>query len=123
MISQDNQVELEPVMEKAGNAADSVRSVWSNDLNSQKEFYDDQRRKATGRKMNRWSMITRRTALAVFTRSPAVYEALKSIRILQLPSIRSLKHFTCANQDKPVWCEEHMHFQLSKYENLKYVMV
>ena len=32
-------------------------------------------------------------ALAVFTRSPAAYEALKSFKLLQLPSVRTLKYY------------------------------
>lgn len=36
-------------------------------------------------------------ALAVYTRSPAAYEALRNLQILQLPSVTSLKQFTSAN--------------------------
>ena len=36
-------------------------------------------------------------ALAVFTRSPAAYEALKSFKLLQLPSVRTLKYYIDAN--------------------------
>lgn len=50
-----------------------------------------------GKTGNRWSAITYRIALAVFTRSPAAYDALKSYGILQLPSVSSLKQFTSAN--------------------------
>lgn len=46
-------------------------------------------------------MITYRLALAVFIRSPAAYEALKSFRILQLPSRQSLQKFTRAELDGP----------------------
>ena len=51
----------------------------------------------TGKTSNRWSAITYRIALAVFTRSPAAYEALKSYGILQLPSLSAIKQFTSAN--------------------------
>ena len=36
-------------------------------------------------------------ALAVFTRSPAAYDALKSFKLVQLPSRRTLKHYIDAN--------------------------
>ena len=36
-------------------------------------------------------------ALAVFTRSPSAYEALKSFKLLQLPSVRTLKYYIDAN--------------------------
>ena len=36
-------------------------------------------------------------ALAVYTRSPAAYEALRNFRLVQLPSVRFLKYFIDAN--------------------------
>lgn len=36
-------------------------------------------------------------ALAVFTRSPAAYEALKRFKLLQLLSVRTLKYYIDAN--------------------------
>lgn len=51
----------------------------------------------TGKSGNRWSAITYRIALAVFTRSPAAYDALKSYGVLQLPSLSAIKQFTSAN--------------------------
>ena len=45
-------------------------------------------------------------ALAIFTRSPAAFEALRSLKILQLPSRSSLESFTSANTQRPgVSCE------------------
>ena len=40
-------------------------------------------------------------ALAVYTRSPAAYTALKGFDILKLPSVSSLKYFTGANIEDP----------------------
>ena len=40
-------------------------------------------------------------ALAIFTRSPAAFEALRSLKILQLPSRSSLESFTSANTQRP----------------------
>lgn len=36
-------------------------------------------------------------ALAVYTRSPAVYEALWDFKLLQLPLVRTLKYYIDAN--------------------------
>uniref|UniRef100_A0A1X7VBN4 Uncharacterized protein n=1 Tax=Amphimedon queenslandica TaxID=400682 RepID=A0A1X7VBN4_AMPQE len=41
--------------------------------------------KRSGSRGNKWSMVTIRMALAVCVRSPAAYEALKSVGVLQLP--------------------------------------
>ena len=51
----------------------------------------------------------------VFTRSPAAYEPLKSFKLVQLPSIRTLKHFIDANLEEAGEClkrleEERKHF-------------
>lgn len=54
-----------------------------------------------GKTGNRWSALTYRIALAIFTRSPAAYEALKSYEVLKLPSVASLKQFTSANKQSP----------------------
>lgn len=51
----------------------------------------------TGNRTNWWNLITYRLALAVYVRSPAVYEELKSFGVLQLPSKRSLQYFPSAN--------------------------
>jgi hypothetical protein len=37
------------------------------------------------------------SALAVYSRSPAAYEALKSFKLVQLPSVRTLKYYVDAN--------------------------
>ena len=70
----------------------------------------------TGHRGNRWSTITIRIgtayeskyinalyfiALAIFVRSPAAYEALKSFNILQLPSKSTLQSYTGAFLHSP----------------------
>ena len=50
----------------------------------------------TGKRSNRWSAVTIRLALAVYCRSPAAYDALKSFGILQLPSRSTLQAYTGA---------------------------
>ena len=42
-------------------------------------------------------MIEKDNTGAVFSRSPAAYEAPKSFKLLQLPSVRTLKHYIDAN--------------------------
>ncbi len=49
------------------------------------------------------------TALAVYTRSPAAYAALKSFHILQLPSVSTLKAFTGNNIENPGEVEKRLH--------------
>ena len=49
-----------------------------------------------GKRSNRWSAVTIRLALAVYCCSPAVYGALKSFELLQLPSRSTLQAFTGA---------------------------
>eukprot|EP00117_Sycon_ciliatum_P043111 scpid85308/ scgid31258/ len=95
---------------------DAVRDAWKQDVVSKQTFNHDQLTNTTGDRGNRWSMLTYRMALAVFTRSRSAYEALKSFKILQLPSIRSLQHFTCAHNDKPGWCEDSILSQRKRYE-------
>ena len=86
----------------------------------------------TGSKGNRWSAITVRmgeslivlynhnniipilsityffVALAVYTRSPAAYESLRSFKLLQLPSIRTLQHYLSANREDPGECMDRL---------------
>lgn len=52
-----------------------------------------------GKRNNRWSAVIIRLALAVYCRSPAAYEALKSLGVLQLPSRSTLQAYTGAFLD------------------------
>ena len=58
-------------------------------------------------------------ALAIFTRSPAAYEALKSYQILKLPSVASLKHFTSANNQPTGLNLPHLHDAKQAYAAYK----
>lgn len=73
----------------------------------------------TGNQGNRWNLITYRLALAVYTRSPAAYAALKSFNILQLPSKRSLQEFVGANCDPPGVNEKKIAEQRNLYDAVK----
>ncbi len=92
----------------------------------------------TGNKGNRWSAITVRmgmyytsvvldysmydkkmVALAVYTRSPASYEGLKSFNLLQLPSVRTLKHYIDANLEVAGECMERLEKERKEYLLLK----
>ena len=70
---------------------DLLKEIWEKDTSDRNDFYLDQKKNITGKKSNMWSAITFRIALAIYSRSPAAYEALKSFNILQLPAVSSLK--------------------------------
>lgn len=106
-------------MEEAGEHVEDIRAQWSNDVSGRDTFFADQQRNRSGEKGNRWSMVTYRLALAVFTRSPAAYESLKSFNILQLPSVRSLRQYTGGQFDEPGYCEEAIQEQFEKYERFQ----
>lgn len=90
-----------------------------------------------GQTSNKWSSITYRigkqsqyifcvvcntllyVALAVYTRSPAAYSALKSFEILQLPSVSSLKYFTGANIEDPGEAQDCLMLCREQYEKHK----
>ena len=54
-------------------------------------------------------------ALAVYTRSPTAYEALKGFGILQLPSVSSLKTFTSFIVESADVSEKHLAFARKQY--------
>ena len=54
-------------------------------------------------------------ALAVYSRSPAAFEAIKHLGILQLPSSSSLQAFMSSHQQDPGANEEHMELQSTLY--------
>ena len=64
-------------------------------------------------------MVTYRLALAVYSRSPAAYEALKSFNILQLPCRASLQAFFSANRTAPGVDEDKIAEQRCLYEAFK----
>ena len=55
-------------------------------------------------------------ALAVYSRSPAAFEAIKHLGFLQLPSSSSLQAFMSSHQHDPGANEEHMELQNYLYE-------
>lgn len=118
-IDRDYREELDNVISGLDdeNARQDLHGVWERDVTSRAVFLRDQAKNTSGSNGNRWSMLTYRMALAVFTRSRSAYEALRSFGILQLPSIRSLQHFTGAYNEKPGWCEESMLSQYQRYQH------
>ena len=54
-------------------------------------------------------------ALAVFTRSPAAYDALKSFKLLQLPSRRTLKDYIDAYLEGGGECLERLEEERKQY--------
>eukprot|EP00117_Sycon_ciliatum_P049175 scpid67563/ scgid34906/ len=96
--------------------SDLIHDAWKEDVAVIDAVKKDQSKNKTGLRGNRWSMVTYRLALAVKCRSTAAYKALKDLGVLQLPSLRSLNHFTSARIDKPGWCEEGIHYQQQRYQ-------
>ena len=91
----------EAEQEKGQETQALLKEIWEKDTLDRTAFYHDHAKNITGRKSNKWSTITYRIALAVHSRSPAAYEALKSFKILQLPSTSSLKSFKGARLHQP----------------------
>ncbi len=92
----------------------------------------------TSNRGNRWSQLTIRigecnvlefiftyihyfyycAALAVFTRSPCAYEALRSFKLLQLPCVRTLKHYIDANMENPGDSADRLRLSRKQYLSL-----
>ena len=95
-INEKYQSELEKILFEADGKSGTetkelMKEIWNKDTTDRQDFYHDQMKNITGKKGNKWSTVTYRITLAVCSRSPAAYEALKSFKILQLPSISSLQ--------------------------------
>ncbi|XP_014681583.1 PREDICTED: uncharacterized protein LOC106821341 [Priapulus caudatus] len=125
VINQNHHEELENIYREAEASAgklvaDSLRKTWDAD-SSRKEFLFDQAQNITGRKTNVWSMTTYRMALAIYVRSPAAYNAIKDLGVMQLPSESSLKDFTGAKLFAPgaaAW-ENHVLQEAERYWQIK----
>ena len=63
-------------------------------------------------------MITFRMALAIYTRSPSAYEALRGFGILQLPGISTLKMFTSFNLENAGINEERLAYARKQYDQM-----
>ena len=63
-------------------------------------------------------MITFRMALAIYTRSPSAYEALRGFGILQLPGISTLKTFTSFNLENAGINEERLAHARKQYDEM-----
>ena len=105
-INGNLEVELEKIWSEAEQTKgkecrDLLEEIWRHDTMDRQAFYSDQSKNVSGHKGNTWSTITYRLALAIYSRSPSAYEALKSFKILQLPSSSSLKSFRAPCLHKP----------------------
>ena len=107
-----------------------LRRVWQRDVNNRKikdiqDFRSDQRSNKLGFRGNRWSAITLRLAMAVYSRSPAAHQALcKFGEILHLPSMSTIKDKMREHVHQPGINHEYMLAQQKRYsdfcdENLK----
>ena len=98
IINSKYQDQLENIWQEstASSSADTtsvLRNIWEQDSKDRQQFFHVQSKNVTSSKGNTWSTVTYRIALAVYIRSPAAYEALRSFKILQLPSVTTLKTF------------------------------
>lgn len=57
-------------------------------------------------------------ALAVYTRSPAAYEALRSFKLLQLPCVRTLKYYSDFNLEEAGEVEKRLIEKKGQYDRL-----
>ena len=71
----------------------------------------------TGRTSNKWSNVTLRVAMAIFSRSPAAYRALKALRVLQLPCDRTLRHYMQRHSSHPGINEDLLHQAALRYSD------
>jgi hypothetical protein len=83
-----------------------LRQAWQRDAGKKHKenvaaFNEDQRKGSTSFKGNRWSAVTYRMALAVYSRSPAAYKALCQFDVLKLPSIWSVRNKCRQYVDRP----------------------
>lgn len=51
----------------------------------------------------------------MYTRSPAAYEGLRSFKLLQLPSVRTLKHYVGANVEDTGECMDRLEQERRQY--------
>lgn len=54
----------------------------------------------------------------MYTRSPAAYEALKGFKLLQLPGVRTLKHYIDANLEQAGEVERRLQEKKKQYDSL-----
>ncbi len=57
-------------------------------------------------------------ALAVYSRSPAAYEALKSFKLVQLPCFRTLKYYIDANLESAGDCTPRIKLSRHQYKEM-----
>jgi hypothetical protein len=98
-----------------------VRHAWQRDVQRRKaldarDFHNDQKKNSLGSKRNRWSAITFRVALAVYSRSPSAYKALcKFDNILCLPGVETVKGKMRQYVHQPGINHEYMLAQRERY--------
>ena len=118
-INENFSNELDQIF-KENDKGDILKTIWENDVKmNRRDFYKDQQRNVASDSGSRYSVITYRVALAVFSRSPAAYEALKSFNILQLPSVSTMKTYMRANREEPGPVYHRLAEEKKKYEDIK----
>ena len=100
-INENFSNELDQIF-KENDKRDILKNIWENDIKmNRRDFYKDQQQNIASDSGSRYSVITYRVALAIFSRRPAAYEALKSFNILKLPSVSTMKTYMRANRVEP----------------------
>lgn len=121
-IGQNGQSDLETIFREAEDSGegcgDTLREHWERDVTQRKQFFEDQLKNKSTSRGNRWSIVTFRIALAIYTRSTTAYEALRGFGILQLPSISTLKKFTGFNLEKEGFSEERLVHARQQYDKM-----
>ena len=132
-LNEDQSAQMNDIMSKIGDnfngeldnlftessQGDILRQIWEHDKSeSKQQFNKDQKKNEPGKIGNRFSVITLRIALAIFSRSKAAYEALKSFEIISLPSVSTLKQYMRANVEDPGPMYERMEEEKTKYAEL-----
>ena len=96
---------LKTFFEKEGGGVE-IEKAWRRDLEDvdkrhqrkikaqRKDFFKDQLKNTNGNKGNRYSPITLRVALAIYSASPAAYRALRAFNIIALPEKKTLQSIT-----------------------------
>ena len=123
-INTDFQDDLQAVLNSNKNNDDALKKCWEADSQKRqiqdiKDFYGDQGKNEFQNRGNKWSTITYRIALAVYTRSPSAYRALQGFEILKLPCVRQLQEKTSKYLDPAGINQDYLEEQAHKYAEYK----
>lgn len=124
LLNSDFKDDVDKAIMESGENSELLKVAWQRDSENKlkhdrRYFYEDQKKCGEGYNGNRWSPITIRIALSIFSRSPAAYKALKSFNIFKLPSASTLKKRSQVYDNTPGINHNYLCEQQQKYEELK----